>query len=195
MYATDLMGLTLDNPVIIAPGPWSRGEKLKDALQCNAGAIITESIVSESYSDTCPRYTYSNDNRGIQNIRLYSALELEEWIHWLSEAQKKNRYGSSSKLIASIMGTSPSELSYIAKKIEKTGIDGIEIGFACPMGEGQDIIAGDPERVYAYTREVVKAVHVPVSVKLSAAVGNLSAVVEAAGKAGASGISGIDTLR
>lgn len=64
MYATDLMGLTLDNPVIIAPGPWSRGEKLKDALQCNAGAIITESIVSESYSDTCPRYTYSNDNRG-----------------------------------------------------------------------------------------------------------------------------------
>lgn len=46
MYATDLMGLTLDNPVIIAPGPWSRGEKLKDALQCNAGAIITESIVA-----------------------------------------------------------------------------------------------------------------------------------------------------
>ena len=193
---TNVIGmLTLDNPVIIAPGPWSRGEKLKDALQCNAGAIITESIVSESYSDTCPRYTYSSDNRGIQNIRLYSALELEEWIHWLSEAQKKNRYGSSSKLIASIMGTSPSELSYIAKKIEKTGIDGIEIGFACPMGEGQDIIAGDPERVYAYTCEVVKAVHVPVSVKLSAAVGNLSAVVEAAGKAGASGISGIDTLR
>ncbi len=195
MYATDLMGLTLDNPVIIAPGPWSRGEKLKAALQCNAGAIITESIVSESYSDTCPRYAYSTDNRGLQNIRLYSALELEEWIHWLEEARSQKRYGSSSKLIASIMGTSPSELGYIAKKIEKTGIDGVEIGFACPMGEGQDIIAGDPERVYAYTSEVVKAVHVPVSVKLSAAAGNLSAVVEAAGKAGASGISGIDTLR
>ena len=43
MYATDLMGLTLDNPVIIAPGPWSRGEKLKDALQCNAGAIKASS--------------------------------------------------------------------------------------------------------------------------------------------------------
>ena len=195
MYPTDLMGLTLDNPVIIAPGPWSRGEKLKDALQCNAGAIITESIVSESYSDTCPRYTYSSDNRGLQNIRLYSALELEEWIHWLEEARRNKRYGSSSRLIASIMGTSPSELSYLAKKIEKTGIDGIEIGFACPMGEGQDIIAGDPERVYAYTSEVVKAVHVPVSIKLSAAAGNLSAVVEAAGRAGASGISGIDTLR
>ncbi len=35
----------------------------------------------------------------------------------------------------------------------------------------------------------------PVSVKLSAGIGNLSAVVEAAGKAGVSGISGIDTLR
>ena len=76
MYATDLMGLTLDNPVIIAPGPWSRGEKLKDALQCNAGAIITESIVSESYSDTCPRYTYSNDNRPT------AALSLTETGTW-----------------------------------------------------------------------------------------------------------------
>ena len=63
MYATDLMGLTLDNPVIIAPGPWSRGEKLKDALQCNAGAIITESIVSESYSDTCPTATTTGGSR------------------------------------------------------------------------------------------------------------------------------------
>ena len=48
MHATDFMGLSLKNPVVIAPGPWSRGEKLKDALQCNAGAIITESIVSGS---------------------------------------------------------------------------------------------------------------------------------------------------
>ena len=58
MYATDLMGLTLDNPVIIAPGPWSRGEKLKDALQCNARAIITEKHRQRIYSDTCPRYTW-----------------------------------------------------------------------------------------------------------------------------------------
>ena len=195
MHATDFMGLSLKNPVVIAPGPWSRGEKLKDALQCNAGAIITESIVSESYADTSPRYTYSSDNRGLQTIRLYSAAELEEWIHWLEEAKKQKRYGSSSRLIASIMGSSPSELGYLAKKIEKTGIDGIEIGFACPMGEGQDIIAGDPQRVYACASEVVRSVHVPVSVKLSAGTGNLSAVVEAAGKAGVSGISGIDTLR
>ena len=195
MHATDFMGLSLKNPVVIAPGPWSRGEKLKDALQCNAGAIITESIVSESYADTSPRYTYSSDNRGLQNIRLYSAAELEEWIHWLEEAKKQKRYGSSSRLIASIMGSSPSELGYLSKKIEKTGIDGIEIGFACPMGEGQDIIAGDPQRVYACASEVVRSVHVPVSVKLSAGTGNLSAVVEAAGKAGVSGISGIDTLR
>ena len=110
MHATDFMGLSLKNPVVIAPGPWSRGEKLKDALQCNAGAIITESIVSESYADTSPRYTYSSDNRGLQNIRLYSAAELEEWIHWLEEAKKQKRYGSSSRLIASIMGSSPSEI-------------------------------------------------------------------------------------
>ncbi len=145
MYATDLMGLTLDNPVVIAPGPWSRGEKLKDALQCNAGAIITESIVSESYADTSPRYTYSSDNRGTSE---YTALQRRGARRMDplagSEAQEAEplRFFLSTDRIHH--GYSPSELGYMAKKIEKTGIDGIEIGFACPMGEGQDIIAGDP---------------------------------------------------
>lgn len=196
MQKNNLMGLEMSNPLIIAPGPWSRGpQKLKTALECNAGAIITETIVSESYPDTCPRYAYNKHDSGVQNIRLYTALELESWLDILNEVNNAKRYGSNSKLIASVMGTTASELRYIAKKVEKTGVDGIELGLACPMGEGPEIIAGDPAKVYEYTREVVDSVSIPVSVKLSAAAGNLSAVVHAAEKAGASGISGIDTLK
>lgn len=194
MYNINIMGLDIENPVIIAPGPWSRGKRLKDALECNAGAIITETVVSESYPDTRPRYAYSRSNHGVQNIRRYSALELESWLTELEKVNKAKRYNSKSKLIVSIMGTTPSELGYIAKKVERTGIDGIEIGLACPMGEGPEIVAEDPMRVYEYTREVVSAVSVPVSVKLSAT-GNIPLLVNAAERAGASGISAIDTLR
>lgn len=196
MINSNIMGLKMSNPLVIAPGPWTRGIKnLKSALLTNAGAIITESIVSEAYPDLCPRYAYSRHSGGVQNIRLYTALEFETWLETLEEVNSANRYGSTSKLIASVMGTTASELRYIARKVERTGVDGIELGLACPMGEGPDIIAGDPHKVYEYTKAVVDSVGIPVSVKLSAATGNLSAVVHAAEKAGASGISAIDTLK
>lgn len=190
------MGLELASPVIIASGPWTRGrERMKKALALGAGAIITESIVSEAYPDFTPRYDYSITNGGVENIRLYSGIELEKWIEDLTYIFENNRFGSETKLIASIIGSSPSETVFLAKKIEKTGVDGIELGLACPMGEGPEIVAGDPAKVYAYAKAVVEAVSIPVSVKLSASTGNLPLVVNACAKAGVSGISAIDTIR
>ncbi len=196
MLKVNLMGMTLDNPVVVASGPWSRGrEKMKLAMECGAGAVITESIVSEHYPDTCPRYSYNPVNRGLQNIRLYSGLGLESWLKEFRYLESVNRYGSSTKLIVSVMGTSPSETRYIARKIEQTGVDGIEIGLACPMGEGPEIIAGSPQKVYEYTKAVVNGISIPVSVKLSANTGNLPLVVDAVERAGAVAVSAIDTLR
>lgn len=194
MHGTNIMGIPMENPLIIAPGPWSRGKLLKNALECNAGAVMTETVVSEPYPDTRPRYAYDPENGGLQNIRLYSALELEGWLSELEKANRASRYGSSSKLIVSIMASTPSELGYIARKVEKTGVDGIEVGLACPMGEGPEIVAENPKKVYEYIRAAVKAVSLPVSVKLCATA-NLLSSVRAAEKAGASGISAIDTLR
>ena len=195
MYNVKIMGIHIENPVVISSGPWTRGlSKLKKGLECGAGALITETIVGESYPDTCPRYSYDRANGGVQNIRLYSGSELENWINDLKAVTQAKRFGSKTKLIASIMGTTASEVRYLAKTVERTGIDGIELGLACPIGQGPENICGDADKVYEYTREVVNAVDVPVSVKVSAAC-NLPAVVEAAERAGAAGISGIDTIR
>ena len=193
---TKLIGMEINNPIIIAPGPWTRGrDRLERALKLGAGALFTETIVSESYPDLKPRYDYSSVNGGVENIRLYSGADLETWIDDLNYINDKDRFGSATRVIASIMGSSPSEAVYIARKIVKTGVDGIELGVACPMGEGPEIVAGDPAKVYEYTKAVVDAVDIPVSVKISAATGNLPAVVKSCIKAGASGISGIDTIR
>lgn len=193
---TNVAGIEIDNPIVIASGPWTRGRhRLEKALSLGAGAIVTESIVSESYPDLIPRYDYDIQSRGIENIRLYSGADLETWIADLEYVNENSRFGSNTKLIASVMGSSPSELAYLAKKIEKTGVDGIELGIACPMGEGAEIIAGVPAKVSEYVEAVVSAVDLPVSVKLSAATGNLPLIVKRCVRAGASGISGIDTLR
>ena len=196
MLSTNIMGIDIINPIIIASGPWVRGlTKLKKALSYDAGALITETIVSEPYPDTSPRFAYDKNSKGFQNIRLYSGLDLENWLSDLEEINKSERYGSKTKIIVSIMGNTPSELRYISKKVERAGVDGIELGFACPMGEGPEIFANKPERVYEYTKEVVDTVNIPVSVKINANVGNLPEIVKSIENAGAAGISAIDTIR
>lgn len=196
MLQTSIMGIDIKNPLVLGSGPWCRGEyNLKAALTCGVGAIVTETITGDSYPDVEPRFKYDAATGGLQNIRLYSSLDLETWISDLKQIDKNKRYGSDTKLIASVMGTSASELAYIAKKVEKTGVDGIELGLACPMGEGPVVIAGDADKVYKYAAETVDAVNVPVSVKLSASSGNLPEIIKACKKAGVKGISAIDTVR
>lgn len=191
-----ILGMEIDNPVVILSGPWSRGkEYLKKSLMSGAGAVFTETITGESYSDLSPRYEYCVATGGLQNIRLYSGMSLEDWIDDLNEIDEEGRYGQKTKLIASVMGSTPSEIAYVAKKVEKTGVDGIELGLACPMGEGPAVVAGDPQLVYEYVKAACSEVSLPISVKLSSSCANLPLVVKACIKGGAAGITAIDTVR
>lgn len=196
MLKTHLLGMEINNPLVIAPGPWSRGtENLKKAFESGAAAVFTETITGESYPDLSPRYEYSRHTGGLENIRIYSKLELEEWLDVLYETAAENRFGSEAKLIASVMGSSPSELAYVAGKVAATGVDAIELGLACPMGEGPAVVAGNPAKVYEYVKAAREAVDIPVSVKLSSTCAELSEVVKACVRGGAAGVSAIDTVR
>jgi len=194
MLSVKMMGLEMPNPVVISAGPWTRGHKLiRKALETGAGAVVTESIVSEPYPDVCPRYAYAGG--GVQNIRMYSGMNLDQWLEELAIIRESNKFGSKGLVIANIMASSPSELGYLAKKMEKSGADAIELGLACPMGEGTEIIAGNEKKTFEFTKAAVSAVGIPVIVKLTQSMNNLPGIVRSLEKAGASGISAIDTMR
>ena len=56
MRKTDFLGMKLKNPLIIAAGPWNRdGRSLHDSIAAGAGAVVTESIVSDTMIDVGPR--------------------------------------------------------------------------------------------------------------------------------------------
>ena len=187
--ALDFMGLKLKNPIIVAAGPWSRnGDMIKKALQAGASAVVTETIVNEVNIDVRPRVAYRNS--GVQNIRLYSDILLEEWEREIDIAKSNDGI-----VIASICAQTSSEISYIAGKMEKIGTDAIELGLASPMGEGLEVMAASAEKIYEMTRKVVSSVDIPVMVKLSQNVTNMSKVAAAVEKAGGSAISAIDTVR
>ncbi len=189
MLRTNFLGLELKNPVIIAAGPWNRdGEALRESIASGAGAVITESIVSDTMLDVRPRIAC--DEKGAQNIRLYSDIQIEGWERELSIAKSNGGI-----VIASVSAHTPSELVYLASKMEKFGADAIEISVSNPAVESLEVVASHADIVYEMTKEVVSAVKLPVLVKLSQNTTNISKVAKAVKNAGGSCVSAINTVR
>lgn len=186
---TEFLGLKLKTPVIVAAGPWNRdGKSIRKGIAAGAGAVITETIVSDALLDVRPRIAY--DGRGAQNIRLYSDIQVEGWQREMEIAKSNDGI-----VIASVSAHTPSELAYLAMKMEKFGADAIELGISSPMGESLEVVASDAERVYEMTKEVVRSVKIPVMVKLSQNATNISKVAKAVKSAGGAGVSAINTVR
>ncbi|MCQ4635558.1 nitronate monooxygenase [Anaerovorax odorimutans] len=189
MMKTEFLGLRMKTPVMAAAGPWSRdGESIRRLIKAGAGAVVTESVVSDTLLDVRPRIAY--DGMGAQNIRLYSDIQIEGW-----EREMEIAKSAGGVVIASISAHTPSELAYLATKLEKFGADAIEISVSNPMWESLEVMASNPETVFEMTKEVVSNVKLPVIVKLSQNTTNISSVAKAAKKGGASGVSAINTIR
>lgn len=189
MLNINFLGLELKNPVIIAAGPWNRdGAAIRESIASGAGAVVTESIISDTMLDVRPRIAC--DEKGAQNIRLYSDIQIEGWEREMGIAKSNGGI-----VIASISAHTPSELVYLASKLEKFGADAIEISVSNPMGESLEVVASHADIVYEMTKEVVSAVKLPVLVKLSQNTTNISKIAKAVKKAGGSGVSAINTVR
>lgn len=189
MLKTNFLGIELNNPVIVAAGPWNRdGASLHESIAAGAGAVVTESIVSDTLMDVGPRIAC--DEHGAQNIRLYSDIQIEGWEREMEVAK-----ADGGVVIGSISAHSPSELAYLASKLEKFGADAIELSVSNPMLEALEVVASHADVIYEMTKAVVAAVSIPVMVKLSQNTTNISKVAKAVRQAGGSGVSAINTVR
>ncbi len=95
-------------------------------------------------------------------------------------------------LLASIFGKNTGEFVYVAKILESL-VDGFELNLSCPHAEGYGMQLGqDPKLVYQIVKEAVKFNKL-VFAKLSP-IPNIAEVAEAAMKAGAYGITAINTV-
>lgn len=88
-------------------------------------------------------------------------------------------------IIASIMGGPDySEWVKLARWVEDRGADIIELNFGCPHGEPERrtgaFIGQHADLVYKYTKEVVSSVSIPVIVKLTPNVTDITEIAKAA---------------
>lgn len=189
MDTVNYMGIPLKNPLIVAAGPWARDRHtIQQAIDAGAGAVVTETITMEKSSLICPRI-YEKDGE-LLNTTFHSTLSFEAWEEELHRLEKKN-----SAVICSIRGSTPSELAYIAARLERWGADALEISLFTPIGVKLESVLSSPEEIYEMLLPVTQSVNIPVAVLLPNHLACTKQYVRNVEKAGARAITSIQTIK
>ena len=101
------------------------------------------------------------------------------------------------KVIANISGNTPEEYGVMCDKLADAGVDMIEVNISCPNVKAGGLAYGTRPELAAEVTETAKqhAKHVPVMVKLSPNVTDITEIARAVESAGADALSLINTLR
>ncbi len=189
----NLSGLILDNPVIPASGAFGFGEEFSELYDIKIyGSLSFKGTTREERLGNplpriaeCPAGMLNSvglQNPGVEHVINYELKNM------------KNYYNK--PVIANISGFSEDEYVYLAKKmndVDNVGI--IEVNISCPNVENGGMTFGTSEYDAAKITEKVKNVcDKPVYMKLSPNVTDIAAIAVACEKAGADGISLINTL-
>ena len=182
---SEMLGLVLENPVVVGSGLLTDQERnIRKLLATGAGAVITKTIHPDPPRELSERILRLPT--GMLNSTTYSKRPVEEWLGYLRGFAEDGL-----PVIANIHADTPEELALLAAQVETTGCRALELGISC-MNE-EDGLSDTPQRVADYTAAVREATSLPLSVKL--AVGEtLHARALAAIEAGADALSVSDTI-
>jgi dihydroorotate dehydrogenase (NAD+) catalytic subunit len=187
----NLAGLRLDNPTMLASGILGySAETLSSIVEGGAGAIVTKSVGLK------PREGYANPTVVQASLGLINAVGLPNpgIDGFAGEIREMSKLRV--PLIVSVFGYSAEEYATVAKKAVGAGADAVELNVSCPhVKETGSEIGQNPEILAEVVRRAKAVADRPVFVKLSPNVTDLVTIAEAAVKAGADGITAVNTIR
>ena len=190
MLKTNLCGIQLENPLMLAAGILgSHGSSLNWVLDSGAGAVVSKSFSKEA-NDGYANPTTVEVEGGIINAVGLSSPGVDAFKEEL-ELVDRNKGVS----IASIYGANTDDFSYVASEIADL-VDMIELNVSCPhaMGGCGAAIGQDPVLTEKIVKSVKDVVDVPVLAKLTPNVTDIKEVAIAAENGGADGITLINSL-
>lgn len=190
--AVNLPGLSLKNPIMPASGCFGIGDGYRDYYDVSClGALVTKSITKEGRrGNSTPRIAETPSGMlnaiGLQNRGLNAALDYQ--LDHLAKYQVP--------VMANIAGSTMEDYVDVAKEVSRHPvISALELNISCPNVKQGGITFGvDPAIAYELTQAVKANSQVPVYVKLSPNVTDIVEIAKAVEKAGADGLSMINTL-
>lgn len=189
-----LGNLFLDYPIMPASGTFGYGEEFFEIIDYNYfGALVTKGIsLKPSKGNEMPRICETScgmiNSIGLQNVGFEKFRG--EKMPFLRNFKKP--------VIVNFFGSNIDEYAELAEKLANVeGIGALEANISCPnIKEGGRSFGSDPEVVYELVSSVKERIggRLPLIVKLTPMVSDISLIAEVCEKAGADIISLINTI-
>lgn len=188
---TELCGIRLKNPTILASGILGVSRSLLSEVIKNGAAAVTIKSISFEPREGHKNPTVIAFEGGMMNAVGYSNPGVS--------GAKKEFFGLKkldAPVFASVIGQEPEDFAKAVDELKGLEFAAIEIPLSCPHTPGFGTLAGQDtqEKTKEITKAVVKRTKLPVFVKLSPITRNIGEVARAAEKAGASAITAVNTM-
>ncbi len=188
----NLGGIELRNPVTTCSGTYGFGEEYAPYVDpASLGGIAVKGLTREVRPGN-PMPRLAETPSGMLNSIGLQNPGIDEFIaRYLPELRQLD-----TKVLANIAGNSVEDYAYVTSRLEEAGgIAGIEVNISCPNVKHGGIQFGtDPKMAAQVTRAVRKNTKLPVIVKLSPNVTDITEIARAVVDAGADAVSLINTL-
>jgi len=189
----NLLGITIDNPIIPASGTFGFGYEFAEIYDINVlGTFSFKGTTKNArFGNATPRIAECDagmiNSVGLQNPGVDKVI---------AEELPKLKQVFNKKVMANVSGFSLEEYVEVCSKLDKEEQVGwLEVNISCPNVHGGGLAFGtSPEAAAQVTRAVKAVTTKPVIIKLSPNVTDIVAIAKACEEAGADGISLINTL-
>ena len=190
--SVNLAGVKMKNPIVVASGTFGFGREYGQFYNLNElGGICCKGLtLHRREGNPPPRIAETPmgilNSVGLQNPGVDAFIEQE-----LPELKKHDL-----AIIANISGNTPEEYGVMCEKLSAAGVDMIEVNISCPNVKAGGLAYGTkPELAAEVTKVAKEHATVPVMVKLSPNVTDITEIAKAVADAGADALSLINTLR
>ena len=188
---TELLGIKLRTPLMAASGTFGFGEEFLDFQDPkDIGAIIVKGMTREPRKGNAGRRMAETPSGMLNCIGLQNPgvdVFLCEILPRIKQLD--------TPIIVNINGNVQEDYAYLAEVLDESGVAGIEVNISCPNTRHGCMAFGViPETAANVTAEVKKRTSLPVIVKLSPNVTDITEIARAVEAAGADAVSLINTL-
>jgi len=187
-----LAGVELKNPITVASGTFGFGREYGQFFDISKlGGISVKGLTPlPRQGNPSPRIAETPmgmlNSVGLQNPGVDAFIATE-----LPQLKEKGLV-----IIANISGNTPEEYGEMCEKLSAAGVDMIEVNISCPNVKAGGLAYGTKPEMAAEVTEIAKRHStVPVMVKLSPNVTDITEIARAVEGAGADAISLINTIR
>ncbi|PYV89827.1 MAG: dihydroorotate dehydrogenase [Acidobacteria bacterium] len=190
--STEVAGIHLKNPVLTASGTFGYGEEFSQMIDLNQlGGFVVKGLSLE------PMQGASQPRLHETAAGMLNAIGLQNVGAQRFVAEKLSRLRQyQTRIFANVFGYTTEEYVKVIEILNAAeGLAGYEINISCPNVKKGGIVYGvDPEATYEVVKAIKSVAKIPVIVKLSPNVTDITVIAKAAEDAGADALSLINTL-